>query len=118
MRDLAVLFLHLLATVGRLAVAGGTRAVVAPSDPGQHTWSNLFVVVEGEHEVRPAVTRERSVRFRLSLDGPADAEKGCQNLSSLGSRPGGHAALKVTFRRSGGASSFSKRSAITRSASA
>ena len=32
MRDLAVLFLHLLATVGRLAVPGGTRAVVAPSD--------------------------------------------------------------------------------------
>jgi hypothetical protein len=63
-------------------------------------------------------TCERSVRSRLSFDAPADAEKGCQNQSSLGSGPGDHAALKVTFRRSGGASSFSRRSAITRSASA
>ena len=31
MRDLAVLFLHLLATVARLAGPGGTRAVVAES---------------------------------------------------------------------------------------
>ena len=31
MRDLAVLFLHLLATVARLARPGGTRAVVAES---------------------------------------------------------------------------------------
>jgi len=30
-RDLAVLFLHLLATVARLAGPGGTRAVVAES---------------------------------------------------------------------------------------
>jgi hypothetical protein len=49
------------------------------SDSGQHPWSNFLVVVEGEHEVRPAVTRERSVRSRLWLDAPADAEKGCQN---------------------------------------
>jgi hypothetical protein len=96
-----------------------SRCQAGPSsDPGQHPWSNFLVVVEGEHEVRPAITRECSVRSRLSLDAPADAEKGSQNLSSLGGRPGGHAALKVTFRRSGGASSFSRRSAITRSASA
>ena len=31
MRDLAVLFLHLLATVARLAGPGGARAVVAES---------------------------------------------------------------------------------------
>src|ERR1700730_15082792 len=31
MRDLAVLFLHLLATVARLAASGGARAVVAES---------------------------------------------------------------------------------------
>ena len=31
MRDLAVLFLHLLVTVARLAGSGGTRAVVAES---------------------------------------------------------------------------------------
>src|SRR4030088_78574 len=31
MRDLAILFLHLLATVARLAGPGGTRAVVAES---------------------------------------------------------------------------------------
>ena len=31
MRDLAVLFLHLLVTVARLARPGGTRAVVAES---------------------------------------------------------------------------------------
>jgi hypothetical protein len=32
MRDLAVLFLHILATVARLAGPGGARAVVAESD--------------------------------------------------------------------------------------
>ena len=88
------------------------------SNSSQHPRSDFIVVVKGEYEVRPAVAGECLVRSGLSLDAPADAKKGRQDLSSLSGGPGAHAASNVTFRRSGGASSFSSRSAITRSARA
>jgi hypothetical protein len=48
---------------------------------------------------------ERGIRI-----GRSSASPSVQTMCGLGSRPGGHAALKVTFRRSGGASSFSSKS--------
>ena len=49
MRDLAVLFLHLLATMARLAGPGGARAVVAESVLVKHQ----FLISIGRENGRP-----------------------------------------------------------------
>src|SRR5439155_24061763 len=79
----------------------------------QHAWPDLFVVVKREHEVGPIGTGERSMGARLTLDHPSDPQKGRQHPSSTGAGPRAHAALKEMLSRSGPASPFSRRSAIT-----
>ena len=56
-------------------------------DPGQHSRSDLFIVVEGKDEVRPSFTSQGPVGVRLSLDSPADLEEGGQDSPSLGGWP-------------------------------
>ena len=94
------------------------REASAFGDTRQHSRSDLFVVVECEHEIRPAVTLERSMGTGLPLDPPANPNEGGQHAAGPGGRPAAHAAWKVTLRNSAGASRCSRRSAITRSASA
>src|SRR4029450_7487368 len=72
MRDLAVLFLHLLATVARLAGPGGARSVVAESVLVKHQLLILNRAVEGgraEQGPRTGVMLTRdgpNVSYRLA----------------------------------------------------
>ena len=65
MRDLAVLFLHLLATVARLAGPGGVRSVVAESVLVKH---QLLILNR---------SRKRSPSVRLIALSPACARSSC-----------------------------------------
>ena len=47
-------------------------------DPCQHLRSNLFVVVEGEDEIGPAGSSERSMGAGLALETPANSDEGGQ----------------------------------------
>jgi hypothetical protein len=84
----------------------------------QHARPNLFVVVKRKDDVSPAGSGKRSVRTGLTFDHPANPQEGRQHPASAGTGPGVHAALKEMLRKSGPASPCSRRSAITRSASA
>jgi len=84
----------------------------------EHALTQFLVGVKAEGEVRPAGALERAVRSRLTLDAPADSEESSEHLARPGCWPGRHAAVKVTLISSGGASRCSRRSAMTRSASA
>mgnify|MGYP006205890427 CR=1 FL=1 len=88
------------------------------SNPGQHSGTDLLVIVEGEHEIGPVRMREGAVGATLALDLPADPLEGSENASSLRSGPAAQAARNVTFRNSGGVSPYSSRSAITLRANA
>lgn len=88
------------------------------ANSGEHARTDFLVVVEGEDEVRPVGSLERPMRSGLSFDSPSDPEKSGKNPACFCSRPVAHAAWKATFTNSAGASRCSRRSAITRSASA
>jgi len=55
-----------------LEVAG--RQAGVPRDPREHPRSNLFVVVEAEHVVRPAGTSQRLVGAGLTFELPANPQ--------------------------------------------
>ena len=86
-------------------VLGAKTAVLC--DPCQHSRTDLFAVVEGEDEVRPAWSAEDAVGSGLALEGSADAQQSGENELSAGARPLAHAAAKEMFRNSRPASSCS-----------
>src|SRR5947209_3027419 len=85
---------------------------------GEHLWANLLIVMKGEGDIGPSLASQSSMRTRFALDDPADAKERCENPSRFGRAPGRHAALKVTLRRLGAPSPWSRRSARTRRARA
>jgi hypothetical protein len=87
-------------------------------DASQHARPDLFTVMERKDEVGPPFTRQCPMGTGLALDGPTNPQKNCQHPASADARPSGHAALNEMLRRSGPASPCSRRSAMTRSASA
>ena len=99
-----------------LQVAGCQSGVLG--DSSEDARAEFHIVVKGEDEVRSIRVRERAMRARLTLDHPADSLQGRKNPSRFGGGPVAHAARKVTLRNSAGASRFSRRSAMTRRASA
>jgi hypothetical protein len=69
------------AFVGCMRGLGGTPALEVagrqarvPRDPREHPRSNLFVVVEAEHVVRPAGTSQRLVGAGLTFELPANPQ--------------------------------------------
>jgi hypothetical protein len=103
-------------TGDQLQVFGAQASALA--DSGEHLGTEFFVVVKGEHDVGPVRARECPVRTRLALHEPANPSQRGQHAPRSCGRPGAHAALKVTFRKSEGVSRCSRRSAITRKARA
>ena len=88
-------------------------------DTGQHPWTYLFVVVEGENKIRPAWPGKNSVGSAvMPFNHPSDLQKPRKNAFGTGAGPLAHAASKVMFNRSGPASPCSMRSASTRNARA
>jgi len=53
-------------------------------DAGQHVWPNFLSVVEGKHEIRPAIAPKRAMRTGLSFDLPANTKQRGQNPPCLG----------------------------------
>jgi hypothetical protein len=94
------------------------RQTSALCDSGEHAWPDLFVLVEREHEIGPALTGEGAVRARLSFHAPANPKERRQNSLGASAGPARQAALNEMSRRSGPASPCSSLSATTRSASA
>ena len=94
------------ATLGRRGDGSeifGTQAR-ALRDPDEHSGPEFLVVMEGEDQVGPALTRESSVRTRLALELPPDSEQGSVDTTSFRGWPDAHAARKETSRSSPGAS--------------
>ncbi len=79
---------------------------------------DLLIVVEREYKIGPTVTRQSAMRTGLTFERPSNPKKRGQHPTRAGARPRSHAALKEMVRSSGPASPCSRRSAITRSASA
>ena len=52
-------------------------------DPGEHARTDLFGVVEGKDEVRPAEAREDAMGAILPSDAPADAQERRKDSSAL-----------------------------------
>ncbi len=52
-----------------------------PADADEHPGADLFAVMKGEHEVRPAVALKDTVGTGSALDAPADAFQGCQDAT-------------------------------------
>jgi hypothetical protein len=73
-------------------------------NPGEHSAAKFIVIVKGKHEIRPALSRQRSVRAGLAFQSPPNSEEGGEHTTSFRGRPGAHAARKETFRNSAGAS--------------
>ena len=73
MRDLAVLFLHLLATIARLAGPGGARAVVAESVLVKHQLLILNRSRERSPNLRPSDRVVAGLRPLFMAPGPVDA---------------------------------------------
>jgi len=73
-------------------------------NPNEHSGAEFLVIVEGEHEIGPALSRESSVRTRLAFQRPPDSKQGREDATSFRGRPGAHAARKETFSSSAGAS--------------
>jgi hypothetical protein len=53
-----------------LEVLGPETSVLG--DTRQHSWTDLFAIVEREGEVRPALARLRTMRTRLAFDCPSN----------------------------------------------
>ena len=104
------------AAIPRLQVFGAQAAVFG--DASQHARPNLVAIVESEDQVGPAGTGQDAMGARLALDDPAYPQQCGQNRLGVGAGPVGHAALKEMSSISRPASSCSRRSATTRSASA
>ena len=68
MRDLAVLFLHLLATVARLAGPGGARSVVAESVLVKHQLLILNRSRKRSPNLRPSDRAVAGLICRISSD--------------------------------------------------
>jgi hypothetical protein len=73
-------------------------------DSGEHDRANFLIIVEREDEVGPPFARERAVGAGLSLWFPPDSQQRREDSPRLGRWPVAHAAWKVTFRSSPGAS--------------
>jgi hypothetical protein len=71
-RNLAVLFLHLVATVGRLAGPGGVRSVVAESVLVKHQLLILNRSRKWSPNLRPSDRVVASLCALLMRPGPAD----------------------------------------------
>ncbi len=88
-------------------------------DASQHLGTNLFAIVKGKHIAGESGTAKRSGRTRLTFDFPAEPEQGRENSLCFGQGPLAHVAtgmeILIAIAR---LSSCSRRSAITRSASA
>ncbi len=87
-------------------------------DSTKDPWAEFLVVVKGEDEVRAIRARQSAMRARLTFDRPADSPQSGKNPARFGGGPVAHAAWNVTLMNSAGASRFSRRSAMTRSARA
>jgi hypothetical protein len=61
-------------------------------DPSQDARSEFLVIVEGEHDVGPALAFQSLVRPGLPLDPPASPQERCEHASRLSRRPATHAA--------------------------
>jgi hypothetical protein len=70
-------------------------------DPGAQARTDLFGVMEGKDDVRPARAREDTMRPILPFDAPADAQKHRKDTSRSRAGPGPHAAAKEMLNRSG-----------------
>lgn len=84
----------------------------------EHARADFVAVLKCEYEIGPIRSSERAVRARLSFERPANLQERQEHAPALGRRPVAQAAWKVTLRNSAGASRSSRRSAITRRASA
>jgi hypothetical protein len=65
-----------------------------PGDTRQHSRTDLLLIAESKHHIRPAVLAQRAMRSGLALDLPSDPHERGQNPRSLGCRPRAHAANK------------------------
>ena len=101
--------------VGRDSHVVGSQASTL-RNPGEHSRPDLFVIVEGKHEVRPSLPRKRSVRARLTFERPPDPVEAGQDAAGFRRALGAHAARNDTLRNSAGVSPCSRRSARSRSA--
>src|SRR5262249_32261798 len=111
---------HLRSIEGsRRLEVGGLEARVL-GDSREDIRADLVVVVPGKHVVWPTRSLERSVGARLALHGPTDSEERTQDAWRLRRRPDAHAAWrsKVTELALASNSPCSRRSAMTRNASA
>ena len=66
--------------------------------PCQHAWSDLLILVKGEHDIGPTRAGQRPMGARLTLYRPPDPQESCQHPSSTGARPRAHATAKEMLR--------------------
>lgn len=85
-------------------------------NPREHSRPDFFAVVESEHKIGPALTRESLVETGLGLDLPSDPLRRGERSSGLRSRPLAHTAATEMLISTGRASPCSRRSARTRRA--
>ena len=65
-------------------------------DAREHSWTDLFTVVESKNDVGPAISGENFVGACLALDPPADAKERGENRSRLSGTPDAHTATVNT----------------------
>jgi hypothetical protein len=56
-------------------------------DPREHPRTNFVVIVKCEHEIRPVVAGERSMRTGRALEPPPDSNQAGKDPSGLRGRP-------------------------------
>lgn len=61
-------------------------------DPGQHSRTELVLIVEREYEVGPADAAQDAMGARFTFELPANAEKRGQDSPGLRGTPTAHAA--------------------------
>ena len=89
----------------------------ALGDTGEHARPDFLAIVEGENEIRPALTGKNAVRgSALTFDHPPEREQGGEDTAGFARRPETHAGTRNVSARSGTASPASMRSARMRSA--
>jgi len=81
--------------------------------------ANFFPIMKGKYVIRPSVPTQNTVRTGgFPLDQPTQTKKSSQHLPRFRRRPPAHADIAKSSWSPGIASPWSRRSAITRSASA
>ena len=61
-------------------------------DPSKHAWTNFFVVVKCEDEIRPRGAFKRSMGAGLAFDPPADSQESSEDSVRFGGWPVAQAA--------------------------